>query len=307
VIFRAMRRVTKEVRRRVGWKPYPDSERIACVLCGSTEADPVGRRVSFAMRYRNVVCTDCGLVYMCPRPTADAFADFYDGLYFSLYGAAPIVDPAPTPRGIEVTAYLAATAEVEHHTGLFDIGCGGGGLLRAAARDSRLAGLKLGGCDPGWSGDLEFEEGGVPIAAYPKPVEELGSSIGDYSLFVLYDVLEHLLNPRTFLRTLHESTAPGAELFVSTNCLDNWKDIPPAGWERYYLRLSHPFTFTEKTLTAMLEAEGWRVRAWRAAPKGDQWVLAVRGAPDPRIAAPIAGHAEEVRAMIRSYKKRAGV
>jgi hypothetical protein len=289
--------------RRVGWRPYPPSDDVACALCGSREAVVVGRRVQFGMRYRSLLCSGCGLVYLSPRPSAAAFAHFYSGRYQQLYGAGE-ADPAPTARGEAVASFLAARVEPASHSGVFDIGCAGGGLLRALARHPRFGNLTLGGCDPQWEGDTCLDEGGTQIAIYAAPVEEIEDDLALHSLFVLYDVVEHLLEPRTFLRRLHERTRPGAQLFISTNCLDNWETIPPAGWETYYLRLAHTFTFSARTLDALLVSEGWAVVAREAAPKGDQWILATRAAPQPAAAYALTGHAHEVSAMIDEYRRR---
>jgi SAM-dependent methyltransferase len=299
-----VRRIDSAVRRRLGWRPYPARDHVSCVLCGSEEGEIISRRVQFEMAYQTMLCASCGLLYLNPRPTASSYAQFYDGPYQQLYGvAAP--EAAPTKRGSVVAGFLAEHIDRERHTGIFDIGCGGGGLLRALACDPRLAGMALAGCDPGWSGVEHVFENGREIKVHGRAVEELDTALASFSLFVLYDVLEHLLDPRAFLRSLHRRTDVGSELFISTTCLDNWQNIPPAGWESYYLRLAHPYTFSGRTLEAMLACEGWRVRGRRLAPKGDQWVLATRGVPVPIAAFGLRNHPSEVRAMIGAYRARA--
>jgi len=291
----------------LGWKPYPDTVWPACALCGSEDRLLVGRRVAFDMRYRNVVCRACGLVYLCPRPDERAFADFYDRLYPKLYGKTR-QDEVGSDRGTAVAEFLRQSLDLSKHAGLFDVGCGGGGLLRAVARTPGLASLRLGGCDPGWPGGERavLHEGAVRIEVFRAEVEELPGVLGSYSLFVLYDVIEHLLAPQQFLTTLHGTTSPGSVIFVSTNALDNWGEIPAGGWERYYLRLAHTYTFTKRTLAALLRGHGWRPIASTDAPKGDQWVLAERTEPDPAALRPALEHYRDVLAMIESYRSPAG-
>ena len=293
-------------RRIVGWKPYPDAVSPICALCGSADSLTVGRRVAFEMRYRNVVCRACGLVYLCPRPDARAFADFYDRLYPELYGKTR-QDEVGTARGAAVAAFLEHSLDLSGHTGVFDVGCGGGGLLRAVASAPRLGRLRLGGCDPGWDGEERavLHEGDAQIEVFRAGVEDLSDLLPSYSIFVLYDVIEHLLAPPDFLRTLHSATSPGSVLFVSTNALDNWANIPAGGWEEYYLRLAHTYTFTKRTLSALLRGHGWHPSVIADAPKGDQWVLADRAAPDPDALRPAPEHHQEVLAMIAAYRERA--
>jgi hypothetical protein len=293
-------------RRLLGWKPYPDPVLPPCVLCGSERRETVARRVAFEMRYRTALCLDCGLVYLCPRPSEEAFADFYARLYPRLYGTTR-ADDAPTARGAGVVAFLAERLDLGSHTGLFDVGCGRGGLLRAAAAAPETGGLALAGCDPGWpdpDGAL-LHEGGREIRIHRRPVEELAEELEGSTILVLYDVLEHVLDPLALLRSLHARAPAGSALFVSTSCLEHWRDVPPAGWETYYLRLAHTYTFSRATLDALLRRAGWRPTARRPAAKGDQWVLSERGEAVAE-AAPPPGHADTVRKLIASYRGVAG-
>jgi 2-polyprenyl-3-methyl-5-hydroxy-6-metoxy-1,4-benzoquinol methylase len=294
-------------RRLVGWKPYPDPIEPACALCGSIDRRTVGHRVAFDMRYRNVVCTSCGLVYLCPRPDENSFADFYEHLYPRLYGKTHL-DEVGSERGAAVAAFLEHSLDLSRHIGVFDVGCGGGGLLRAAARAPRLGSLRLAGCDPGWPAEPHsaLREGGTRIDVFRARVEELADTLASYSIFIVYDVIEHLLAPHEFLAAVHERTAAGSMLFVSTNALDNWRDIPAGGWEGYYLRLAHTYTFTKRTLAALLVGFGWRLTERMDAEKGDQWVLAERTDPDPEALRPAPGHAAEVLRMIDAYRSRSG-
>src|SRR5205085_12122948 len=116
---------------------------------------------------------------------------------------------------------------------VFDIGCGGGGVLRAFARAPRIGSLRLGGCDPVRlrPGRTVIDEKGTPIEVFKANVQELAGELEPYSIFVLYDVIEHLLAPGDLLDQLHDRTRAGSVLFVSTNALDNWREIPAGGWE----------------------------------------------------------------------------
>lgn len=295
-------------RRAFGWKPYPDTDTPACALCGSEERAIVGRRVAFNMRYRTAICRRCGLVYLSPRPGERDFADFYRRLYPRLYGKER-GDDASSDRGAAVAAFLEAHLDPTAHRGVFDIGCGGGSLLRAMAKAPRLGSLRLGGCDPGWSlGERSVvHEGNADIEIARAGAEDVLDELGSYSIFVMYDVIEHLLAPHTFLDRLHGATSDGSVLFVSTNALDNWASIPPGGWERYYLRLAHTYVFTRRTLSALLHGHGWRVLVVADAPKGDQWVLAERAVADPAALEPAPRHCPEVLAMIDAYRAGAGL
>lgn len=298
-------RARTAVRRVRPWRPYPAVEFPHCELCGSEERVVVGRRVSFGMGYRTVMCARCGLVYLAPRPSEESFAGFYRDLYPRLYGKTDIAHD-PSERGRSVFEFMRP--RLQDGTSVLDVGCGDASLLRAFAAGSAASGPRLGalvGCDPGWpAGEpTQLEQSGLRIDVRPVDVFELDDELGRFDLIVHYDVLEHLLEPRRFLERLHDATRPGAMIFISTSCLDHADRIPPGGWEDYYLRLAHTFVFTRATLAGLLRAGGWRVLELREAPKGDQWVLCARDDPDT---APPLGSPEETLRLIARYRDRCG-
>jgi SAM-dependent methyltransferase len=275
--------------------PYPAVDEPSCAVCGSTRRETVGESVSFGMAYRTALCLDCGLVYLCPRPSAASFDEFYEELYPRMYGRTEVA-AAGDDRGRSVFAFLRP----ERERGVLDIGCGDGALLLAFAEQLGATGVPLAGCDPGWRGDSAWPPA-IPVAR--ARIDEVTETLGSYSLFIAYDTVEHLLDPVDFLRTLHAAARDDARLFISTVCLDNWLAIPPGGWENYYLRLAHTYVFSRLTLAALLERGGWVVDRYAAAPKGDQWVLCSK-LPAPHDPQPLSGHVEEVRQMIDSYRAR---
>jgi hypothetical protein len=292
------------LRRRFGWKPYPDEVTPECALCGGTEHETVGRRVLGDMRYRTVLCADCGLVYLCPRPSAASFVSFYENL-FPRFGGGGTGSSVPSERGRRVAQFLAANLDLPTHRGVFDVGCGDASLLRAFANHEDLRRLVLAGVDPGWpnTNGERIVENATEISVTRGGVEDVGD-FREWSIVVMYDVLEHLLDPRGVLARLHSGVADDTVLCISTNCLDCWEDIPPAGWETYYLRLAHTYTFTRQTLAALLVGSGWKTFVWQPAEKGDQWVLARRADPRPEALAPIAGEADAARTFIERYRAR---
>lgn len=283
-----------------GWRPYPAPVTPPCAVCGSERRRAVGRRVSFGMRYTNVVCVDCGLVYLAPRPDAAAFHRFYEELYPRLYPKTDVTD-GPTERGREVVAFLREHGALTGRRGVLDAGCGDGGLVGALLEDG-AGGAAVSGCDPGWQGSPEIHHSGRHAPIFQADIEDIADELARHDVVLMYDVLEHLLDPAGTLRLLRRACGDDGLLFVSTSCLDNWRDIPPHGWENYYLRLAHTFTFTRHSLANLLAVSGWHVEEWRAAPRGDQWVLARAG--EARAAQTGTRHAAEVDELIASYRAR---
>lgn len=68
------------------------TEPVACPLCGGTEGIVVGEKGRFGMPVRNLCCLTCATVYITPRPSAAAMAEYYRSTYRKHYGGVGYVD-----------------------------------------------------------------------------------------------------------------------------------------------------------------------------------------------------------------------
>jgi hypothetical protein len=149
LINRASKLVSKEywARKTHSWRPYPATDVVSCNLCGAVPATVIARRMSFGMRYSTVI-RDCGLVYTSPRPSSEAFDDFYRNLYPALHGVEAEMTgeiAEPSPRGQSVADFLNQHLDFSLERGIFDIGAKNHGLLKAMAKCEFARSLQLGG------------------------------------------------------------------------------------------------------------------------------------------------------------------
>ena len=121
---------------------------------------------------------------------------------------------------------------------VLDVGCGEGRTgrsLRAAGRELDLRGRARSGGGRG-RGRAAYDEVRV------GPVEaELGALDGPFDTILLYDVLEHLVDPWELLRRLHGVAAPGARVHVSVPNARHWtllRDLGAARDVRLHARRS---------------------------------------------------------------------
>ena len=84
------KRVSDFLRRQygIGWKDISaklrsrlleDMETVPCNLCGQTSSIDVARKDKFGLTLTTVICTNCGLLFLNPRPTAVSYRNFYEG------------------------------------------------------------------------------------------------------------------------------------------------------------------------------------------------------------------------------------
>jgi 2-polyprenyl-3-methyl-5-hydroxy-6-metoxy-1,4-benzoquinol methylase len=145
---------------------------------------------------------------------------------------------------------------------VLDVGCGSGGTAQ---------GLREAGAT--WISGIEIDPAAAEAATAALDevragaVEtELDAVTGPFDTVLLYDVLEHLVDPWEVLRRLHEVTAPGARLHVSLPNARHWslvRDLLLRGTFGYtpaeHRDVTHLRWFTRRDLVALLESTGWTV------------------------------------------------
>jgi SAM-dependent methyltransferase len=145
---------------------------------------------------------------------------------------------------------------------VLDVGCGSGGTAR---------GLRDAGAT--WISGIEIDPGAAEAAASALdevragPVEaELDHVSGPFDTVLLYDVLEHLVDPWEVLRRLHGVAAPGARVHVSVPNARHWtllRDLAVRGTFGYtpaeHRDVTHLRWFTRRDLVELLESTGWTV------------------------------------------------
>ena len=232
-------------------------ERVGCDYCGRDDPEPV-----YAVRDTNygtpgefclVRCRTCGLVYLNPRPTWEAIADFYPvGRYDPFEALKSNVPPSPSAMQRQRAAWLS---RVQPQRGrVLDVGCSDGRFLAAM----RLHGWTCAGVEP-----VEA------AAAYAREALGLNVLTGDLeawpttdraSLITLWDVLEHTHSPMAVLRRAHAIMTRPGWLAVS---VPNWGSLERRLFGRRWIAIDAPrhlYHFSAGTLRAVLLKAGFEIR-----------------------------------------------
>lgn len=145
---------------------------------------------------------------------------------------------------------------------VLDVGCGSGGT----GRSLRAAGA-------GWISGIELDPAAAATATavYDEvragaADDVLGELAAPFDTILLYDVLEHLVDPWELLRRLHGVAAPGARVHVSIPNARHWtllRDLVLRGTFGYteaeHRDVTHLRWFTRRDLERLLASTGWTV------------------------------------------------
>lgn len=147
------------------------------------------------------------------------------------------------------------------HGKVLEIGCGGGSMTRAIKRF--LPHLKVYGCDiseqaiefaRSRSGGVEFRMGD----AYDLPFAS-----GEMAAILMFDVLEHLAEPRLALAEIRRTLMPGGLFHLYVPCEGELLSLPGVlirlGWRGKEMFAGHIQQFTRSDLEELLRPQGFEV------------------------------------------------
>ena len=220
-----------------------------CLVCGATKAILFERTREQGMTLTNWLCSDCGLVWLSPRMTAQEAEQFYKSGYHELYSKSTLptrsVLEQQRSRAEAVVGFVEkniGSVNIETH---LDIGSGSGALLRASSLNF--------GCD---SVGIEMSD------AYRDYSQQHGfkvyASLEAYlmqstavDLITLSHVMEHLVDPIAFLRVLRDRVLSKRGLIVI--------EVPNLFGHSCF-EIGHLYSFSSDSLQCLLEKIGFRVR-----------------------------------------------
>jgi len=228
----------------------------ACNLCGGRAFATVTHEDRYGFPVSSAACTDCGLVFLDPHPTATAYDAFYSDTYRPLVSAfhGRLIDAASVE--VDQAGYARSLAELlapylsgRSGGSLLDVGGSTGVVAEALCGDYGLAGTVL---DP--APDELGRAADRGLATVPGTIESFDPGSDRFHVVLLCQTLDHVLDASGALAKLRGLLADDGVLFVDVvdfraAYLRNWS-VEAA------TKIDHPYSFTEDTIEAMLARAG---------------------------------------------------
>ncbi len=279
---------------------------VACPLCGSAEGDELYARevethsVLGRVDLRLELCTDCGLLFVNPRPTKAELRRHYESRSASgnTWHAT-----GEGSRGARFLAYrtdfVRRVAERFGAGGaLLDVGCASGNLLSAL----ELPSWTLHGLEPSTAAAREARERGLDVAC--ATLEDSPLAERSFDVVTCISCLEHAWDPCEFLNALERHMKPGGCLVLSVP-----DSLAPVAQVSEFYGFEHLTHFTRATLTRLLASRGLVPILFEQAEGPSLNVAAVRAEAGQAVAPVVAedraeDRGELVRAVARYVAER---
>ena len=235
----------------------------ACLLCGSGSAAPLFRASdrlyhTTQKEFSIVRCGECGLMRMDPAPAPEELPQYYPANYWFAPDTSAASRMEETYRRLVLRDHVRFVEQAMRHTKargpLLDVGCGGGlflGMMRE--RGFRVLGL-----------DNSREAASIAWKRQQAPsvcamLEKAPFGAGSVAGLTMFHVLEHLYDPREYLKAAHYLLAPDGRLVVQVPNAACWQfRLLGQAWNGVDVP-RHLFDFRARDVEKLVESCGFQV------------------------------------------------
>lgn len=253
-----------------------------CPACGGSAT----RGAFVVADFEHVRCRRCGTLFITPLPAAEVIESLY---------LTPEYRSSSAAQGARMRAEADARAAVLRGFGcrdVLEVGCGDGHFLDAV----RDLGMRVEGVDRTPMARGPRERGHLVHDAWLQDLE----ATPRFDAVALWEVIEHLAEPRESLLQVRRFLRPGGRLALST---PSWSGVPARLMRSRFVMISPPEhleIFSRRGLALLLRAAGFEPVRWTSFSglgreplrRGFQRYLLGDSAPARALAAGLAAAAE---------------
>ncbi|MBW2976429.1 class I SAM-dependent methyltransferase [Candidatus Woesearchaeota archaeon] len=231
-----------------------------CNLCNSVST----RKLMNVNGFTVVKCKKCGLVYVNPRLKEKKLHEIYNKEYFenpALNGSRSSFcgygEYLKEKGNIQSTfnRRLKKINKFSKRGKLLDVGCAFGFFLELAKKDGwDVKGLEIS------KYAYAYAKEKLKLPAVNKTLEKARFKANSFGVVTLFDVIEHLPDPKSTLKEVRRILKPQGLVVITTPDIGSitakilWKN-----WEEVKRVREHIYYFSKDTLKKLLESLGFKV------------------------------------------------
>jgi len=233
---------------------------IPCPLCGGFNDYILARSGYPGIKVINVICRECGLVRINPRPSHSWYERFYKEEFFNY------LDPYNRPAYIEELEqtknenYITPTKKfilpfirdyIPRNGNVLDIGAGFGQTLYLIKKEknANVVGVEP---DP-YSRQIASQQIGIELLEYGVD-EFLIKNKSEFDFIILSQTFEHLLDPLSILKNLARILKKDGVIFVGVP--NTYNPLVPIN---LFFQIAHTFNYTPYTMKKFADYAGLKI------------------------------------------------
>jgi SAM-dependent methyltransferase len=235
----------------------------ACLVCGSERFAPLFRGSdrlyhTTAREFDVVRCGECGLLRLDPQPAPEELHQYYPDNYWFAPDQSAASRLEEAYRRLVLRDHVQFVEQALRDSSargpLLDVGCGGGlflGLMRL--RGFRVLGL-----------DNSREAAAIAWQRQQAPavcalLENAPFRTGSLAGLTMFHVMEHLYDPRVYLRSAHDLLERDGRLIVQVPNAACWQfRLLGSSWNGMDVP-RHLFDFRDRDIEKLIESCGFEV------------------------------------------------
>lgn len=240
-------------------------EEIPCILCGTDESATLFAEPPF----RIVRCIECGLVYTLPRLPTTSISEMYQVGYWRSAEAKNFgYTDYLRDRDRYLRTFHLRSKVIDHYKPspgrVLDIGCAAGFFLKVMeAKGWETTGVELSAFMANYA-RTELKLNNV----FTGTLEEQPFDAESFDVITLWDVIEHLEDPRAVLATAKRLLKNDGILVLETQNVESvFARLMGRRWHHYKFE-EHLWHFSPTTLSALLGLESFAVTEMSARRAG---------------------------------------
>ena len=228
--------------------------KVNCPACVADNSEPIFQKYGFSFGR----CSDCGTIYMSPRPSEKVMADYYANSENYAYWAKHIFPASESVRREKIhKPWLKRVLELVHRHGigtkrLIEIGPGFGTFCSLATESGFFD--EVIAVEP--TPELAQACRDRKVKVIERRIEEVAQDLDPAEVIVAFEVVEHLFEPTRFIAQATRFLKPGGLLILSCPNGEGF-DIAELGPESLAVDAEHVNLFNPRSLSEMVEREGF--------------------------------------------------
>ena len=185
---------------------------VACPACGSPDHERRFDKTGFFY----VSCRRCATLFVNPRPLFDALNRFYSESESTSFWISRFFKPVAEARRVKIfrprAEYVYNIIESDKQLTIGDIGAGFGLFLEEMC--SLMRGSSYVAIEPSLEMAGICREKGLHTLG--ESLESVSGMDGRFDLLTAFELLEHLYDPRSFLKKVHLLLKPGGRFLMTS-------------------------------------------------------------------------------------------